>query len=116
MAGKQGAVAMGINHDGLMMVKASLCRNIEDVGRAAASLSPGQLAMQVDEIRRTARDHGLAALADVAHALETALARSGGSVMLAPYLDAMRDAAECEDADPAIISTYLAAISQRLYY
>jgi hypothetical protein len=106
---------MGFNQDSLLIIKAQLCGQIDVLSENLPMAEVGSFAAQVDDIRRTARANGLAALADLAHALETALARSPCSNTVRPYLDAMRDATECESADPATTSAYLAMVSQRLH-
>jgi hypothetical protein len=106
---------MGIKQDSLLMVKAQICGQIDVLTEHLPLAQAGSFAAQVDDIRRTAHDNGLSAVADIAHALETALARSAGVNTVRPYLEAMRDATECQSADPSIISAYLASISQRLH-
>jgi hypothetical protein len=106
---------MGINQDALMMARARLCDTIDGIAADIAHVPAARLVQQVDDIRRTARDYGFDAVAELAHRLESAMARSDGAVTVLPYLEAMRDAAGCERADPAVAATFLAAVGQRLH-
>ncbi len=106
---------MGINQDALLTIKAQLCDGIDQIAGDLSHVPAARLVQQVDDIRRTARTYGFAVVADLAHALESAMARSSGAITILPYLDAMRDATGCESADPAIANAYLASVSQRLH-
>jgi hypothetical protein len=106
---------MGINQDALMLVKAQLCDRIDQIASDLSRLSAGRLVQQIDDIRRTARDYGLVPVAEIAHSLESAMARSGGAITVMPYLEAMRDATGCESSDQATASAYLASVNQRLH-
>ena len=106
---------MGINQDALLTIRAQLCDRIDRIAQELSHVPAARLVQQVDDIRRTARDYGMAVVADLAHALESAMARSDGAITILPYLDAMRDATGCESADPAIANAYLASVSQRLH-
>ena len=106
---------MGFAADALMQVRAQLCDRIDRIASEMAHLSPSQLACQIDELRRTARDHGMLPLEELARGLESALSGSEGGVMVLPFLESMRDAVGCERIDAAAAQSYLAAVNQRLY-
>jgi hypothetical protein len=106
---------MGIESDALLRVRADLCDRIDALAEQALKIQAGQIALAVDGIRRVAREYGLDAVADMAHSLESAMARSDGAVTVRCYLDAMRDMIGCEALAPEAAQTWLASINQRLY-
>ena len=106
---------MGINQDALLLVKAQLCERIDRIAEGLSHFPAAHLVQQIDDIRRTARDYGMTAVADIAHGLESAMAQSEGAITVLPYLEAMRDATGCENADASISVAFLASVNQRLY-
>lgn len=105
---------MSLGTDARDAVKADLCGRIDRLAGELAHMTPSRLAFAVDDIRRTACDHDLRALAALARGLESAIAMSGGAAMVLPYLEAMSDAAGCDSVDPAIAASYLASVGVRL--
>ncbi len=99
----------------LMQARSQLCDRIDRIASELHDLTLGQLAGQIDDIRRLARENGLLPLESLARGLERALAASDGGVMVGPYLETMRDAAGCERVDAAAAQSYLASVSLRLY-
>jgi hypothetical protein len=106
---------MGIENEALLKVRADLCDRIDALAEQALKLRAGQVATAVDGIRRVARDYGFDAVAEIAHSLESAMARADGAVLARPYLDAMRDLIGCETIAPHAAQAWLASIHQRLY-
>ncbi len=106
---------MGINQDSMLMVKAQLCDRIDRIADQLGHIPVYRIAREVDDIRRTARDHGMDVVADLAHGLETALATSQGAVTVTPYLESMRDAVACEAVSPDNAQSFLAMVNQRLW-
>ncbi len=106
---------MGVNQDALMTVKAQLCERIDRIAGEVGHMSAARIAGEVDGIRRTATDYGIDSIADLAHALESAMAQSGSVMAIHSYLDAMRAATECERIDHATASQFMASVGQRLY-
>ena len=94
---------------------AQLCRRIELLTAALPDYPVARLAGEVDEIRRLALGHGLDTVADIARSLESALAISDGCTIVLPFLEKMREAAECGQLYPGASQAFLAAINQRLY-
>lgn len=88
--------------------------------RIDALLAPGRapsvagLCGEIDQVRRLARRHGVATVADLASALETAMARGGRGPIVESYLALMREAAGCERIDAGASAAWLAAASVRL--
>jgi hypothetical protein len=105
---------MGMNQDALLTVRAQLCDRIDRIAEHVGRTPSGRLAQEIDDIRRQARDYGLAAVADLAHGLESALARSEGAITVLPYLELMRDAVGCDPLDAQASQTFLAMVNQRL--
>lgn len=106
---------MGIAKDALMQAQAQLCERIDQLVIELPHLSLSRLAHEIDELRRIAGNHGLAPVVEIAHRLESELATSRGGLMVASFLETMRDAVGCERLDASATQTYLAAINQRLY-
>ncbi len=105
---------MGIAVEAMMQVRGGLCDRIDRIARELPHLTLGQLCSGIDDIRRTALDHGLDPLAQLARGLESALADSGRGALVLPWLDTMRDAAGCERLDNEAGAIYLAAINVRM--
>lgn len=103
-----------MTQDRLLAVKAQLCERIDRIADQVGHIQSGRLAQEIDEIRRTARDSGLQPVADLAHGLESALARSEGAITVLPYLDTMREAVSCEAYDDQASISFLAMVNQRL--
>lgn len=106
---------MGYAADALMQVKSQLCDRIDRIASEMPHLSTSQLAHQIDDVRRIARDNGLLPLEELARGLESALSGSEGGIMVLPFLESMRDAVGCERIDAAAAQSYLASVNQRLY-
>lgn len=106
---------MGINQDALLTIKAQLSDRIDRIAEQIGHMPAGRLTHEIDDIRRMARDYGFQAVADLAHALESAMAQSEGSVTVLPYLDSMRDAVGCDALDDSTGASFLAVVNQRLY-
>ena len=106
---------MAIESDALLSVRAELCDRIDALAEQVLRIRSGQIAHAVDEIRRTAREYGLDAVADMAHSLESAMAGADGAVTVRSYLDAMREMIGCEALAPDAAQAWLASINQRLY-
>jgi len=98
-----------------MAVRSALCERIERIALELPHMSAGRLAFAVDDIRRIARDNNMRALADLARSLESAIAVTSGATIVLPFLEAMSDAAGCDDADPAIGQSLLASVGLRLH-
>jgi len=97
------------------IVRADLCARIDRLAAELPHLKPGRLAFAVDDIRRAARDHGFYPVADLARGLESAIASSGGTTIVLPYLEAMSDAASCGQQGAETSRAYLASVGLRLH-
>lgn len=106
---------MGIAKEALMQVQAQLCERIDRLASDLPHLTISRLAHEIDALRQIADCHGLIPVVEIAHRLESELANSRGGLMVASFLETMRDAVGCERLDAAATQAYLAAINQRLY-
>jgi hypothetical protein len=112
----QNGGKMGINQDGLLMVKARISDQIDGIAAdVAASRGALDLTQRLESLRQTAADHGLITLSRIAGQCASASAGGAGRVAFQPWISALRDALGCsaEDADAA--RTLSALVSQRLY-
>jgi hypothetical protein len=89
---------MGLGAEAKLAVKAGLCDRIDRLARELPHIDACRLASVVDEIGRIARDNDLRQLADLARGLENAIVDSGGAAMVLPFLEAMGDAIDDDDA------------------
>ncbi|QHL89975.1 hypothetical protein GVO57_02950 [Sphingomonas changnyeongensis] len=99
---------------GLDQACARICAEIDGLAGIAGRVAPALLCARIDGIRRTARDYGLHPVADLAHALESAMAAGGARGLVGSYLDLMREAARCGRTDREASQIYLAAAQVRL--
>lgn len=93
-------------------VRAELRARIDAI--AAARLDPAGLCTRVDTVRQLARSHGFLPVADLAHALESAIAGGARGPLVDTYLSLMHDAAGSDRSDAAARDAWLAAANVRL--
>lgn len=105
---------MGCAENGLMAVRAGLLDRIEAIEAVLPALAPADIVNRVDEVRRLAREAGLEALSDMAHGVESVLARHGSVDAIAPCIAALRDAVGCETLDQRSVGAWLASLGLRL--
>lgn len=106
---------MGLNADTRAIVRAQLADRIDMLGREFSHLSQSRIAFAVDDIRRDARSAQLDTLAKLASGLERAMATSGGTAVIMPYLEAMGDALDCDSLPAAAQTSLLASVGVRLH-
>lgn len=94
--------------------RARIGHDLDRLAEELPMLNVGRLACAVDDIRKSARAHHFGVVAELASGLERAMAKSASMFVVRPYLDAMRDAVECDSMDPAVAASYLASINVRL--
>ncbi len=104
---------MGINEGGMMTMRASVLRLIEQLEAALDQLTPCEIAGQVDRIRQLSKEANMLALADMAHGVETILAWGPGQPVLQPWISALKEAAGCEALDENAVQSWLAALGMR---
>jgi hypothetical protein len=106
---------MGMGNDARLVVKGELSNRIDRLARELPHMSSSSLAFAIDDIRRTATNHDLRPLAELARGLENAISESSGATMVLPFLEAMSDAVTCDSIDPAVAASFLASVSLRLH-
>jgi len=99
-------------HDG--DVRAELAQRIAALDLRVAGAPAGDLAEDLDAIRRIAQAAGLQPAVSVAHVLETALARGERGALIHGWLGMLNEAVGCDRADGPACDAYVAACSVRL--
>jgi len=95
-------------------VQSELAARIGMIGARAAGQRIGDIATEIDTIRRIAHRHGLFPAVAVTQALESALARGERGALIQGWLSILGDAVGCERHDRAACETFAAACSVRL--
>jgi hypothetical protein len=106
---------MGMEADGMMLVRAELCERLASLQAAARRLNPRDFAKSVAGIKSLAAAYGLTPVVRVAEALERAAAEGRGACPRALYLGRLQDAIGCEPMDERAAEAMLASVSIRLY-
>ena len=105
---------MDIASETRTIARLQLAQRIDAVARECLSMTPARLAFAVDDIRREAYTCRFAAVAALASGLERAMARSAGSTIVIPFLQAMGDAVASDDDTPGAATAWLGAVGMRL--
>ena len=100
--------------EGSGLVRDDLVARIDAMDRRAHRLKPGELAYELESIRRIAARHGIGPAVTVAHALDTALARGERGPLVHGWLAILRDAVGCGETDAHAHETFAAACTVRL--
>ena len=95
-------------------VQSELAARIGMIGARAAGQRVGDIATEIDAIRRIAHRHGLFPAVAVTQALESALARGERGALIQGWLSILGDAVGCDRHDRAACETFAAACSVRL--
>ena len=95
-------------------IRADLVARIDAMDRHADRLRPGELACELEAIRRIAARHGIGSAMTVVHALDTALSRGERGALVHGWLAILRDAVGCTVTTQAAADTYAAACAVRL--
>jgi len=98
-----------------LLARARLLDQIDLLAAGVNRVSATAFVHQVDEIRCAAQQSRYPHIAELARGLERTLADSASTVRTLAYIDAMRDALECAQAEPHMAQAFLASINQRLY-
>jgi predicted transcriptional regulator len=106
---------MSVKCETSLLARARLLDQIDALADRLPRASHAQIAQAVDKIRSDAQHSQLIAVAEVARGMERALAGARSLHFATPFIDAMRDLAGCERAEPQVAEAFLASISQRLY-
>ncbi len=111
---RKGETPMTTPFDLACPFRSQLADRIESVTRSLPGWPAHRIAGEIDDIRRTATEHGLATVARLARVLEHRLGEAGGAVTARPFLEAMRDAVHGDTSGEDLSALYLAALGQRL--
>lgn len=105
---------MATRGDGLALVRAGLCERVDGLARSLPARPGPALFEQIAALGATAAEYGFQPLAELAGALTAALGSGARAPTVRLYLEAMRDAAGCERADPAAGEALMASVGLRL--
>ena len=105
---------MGLEADGMMLVRAELCERLMSLQTMAKRLSARDFMESVEGIKRLAAAYGLTPVVRVAEALERSMAEDRGACPRALYLGCLQDAIGCERLEESAAQAMLASISIRL--
>jgi hypothetical protein len=94
--------------------RADLVQRIAALDLRASTGRAGDLAQDLDAIRRIAQAAGMQPAVSVAHVLDAALARGERGPLVHGWLEVLRDAVGCDRADQPTCDAYVAACSVRL--
>lgn len=103
-----------MKHDAMMIVRMNILNRIDGIAAQRGHITLARVCEEVDGIRHLARTYGLEAVERLASTLGTALALDGHGPVVLSYLDLRRDAADCQDAGPDVVTTIQAAAALRL--
>ncbi|CUS46098.1 MAG: hypothetical protein V4610_03435 [Pseudomonadota bacterium] len=95
-------------------IQSELAARIGMIGARAGGQRIGDIATEIDSIRRIAHRHGLFPAVAVTQALESALARGERGVLIQGWLSILGDAVGSDRHDRAACETFAAACSVRL--
>lgn len=108
---------MAMIQDALETIMTQLDRQIGQLASTCQGRTTGQIAEELDSIRIAARDNGLYGIAEMSHALESALGRIGGpsgaQALLTPWLDAMHGLLAHDPANVGAARSWMAALSHQ---
>lgn len=91
-----------------------LAARIDELDRRAYRMMPGDMASELEQVRRIAARHGMIPAVTVVHALDSMLARGDYRSMVHDWLSILRDAVGCGANDDRTVETFAAACSVRL--
>jgi hypothetical protein len=107
-----------MEHDSHMLVRSELLALIGALEPQMVHFHPVRFLMQLDQIRRTAVQHGLDGVPSLISALETAISRlsdnAGGVLVVQNYVEAMHEALECDSLNPAMTEALMAHVALRM--
>ncbi len=106
---------MGVGAETILATKAQLCEQIDRISAEMSGFTARQMAFQIDDVRRMARDCGMFPVEELARSLERALSGGQSCAVANPFLHSMREALSGDRIDAAAAQSYLAAVNQRLY-
>lgn len=100
--------------DAMTLVRDDLLARIDAIDRRADRLRPGEMAYELEAIRRIANRHGIGPAITVVHALDGALSRGERGPLVHGWLAILRDAVGSNGSVPHAADIYAAACAVRL--
>ncbi|MES2336742.1 MAG: hypothetical protein V4537_01445 [Pseudomonadota bacterium] len=100
--------------EGGAIVRADLVARVDAMDRRADRLRPGELAYELENIRRIAARHGIGPAITVVHALDSALSRGERGPLVHGWLAILRDAVGSTVCTQQASDTFAAACAVRL--
>ena len=95
-------------------IRIDLVARIDAMNIRAGHFHPGDLAAELEHVRRIAAAHGIGPAVTVVQALDSALSRGERGPLIQGWLAILRDAVGCETPDARACETYAAACTVRL--
>ena len=105
---------MHMDHDGMLLVRAELCEQLEALQKAAAKIAVRDLVQRIGAIRTMASAYGLTPVVCIAEALERTIKAEPRGCLAGLYFDRLRDAIGCDRLDDDASQALLASVSIRL--
>lgn len=109
---------MKYDHDQLLMVRAELFELCETLRMTAFDANPVQFLMRLEQLRATAAQHGLSAIAEIASTFEAALHRvrghGSGAHIVDNFESILEDAIGIAHLHPQASEALLASVAIRL--
>jgi hypothetical protein len=94
-------------------IRAELAAKVAAIGMRVERATRGELASDLESIRRIAAAHGMTPAVTVVHALDSALSRGERGPLLRGWLAILSDAVNCERHDGQAVATFAAACTVR---
>lgn len=95
-------------------IRAELAARVDSITARAAIARPGEIAIELETVRRIAHRSGIRPAVTVIHALDSALARGEHGALVQGWLAVLRDAVDCDFAESSADTLFAAACSVRL--
>ncbi|MBR0553278.1 hypothetical protein [Stakelama marina] len=95
-------------------IRAELAARVDSITARAPATHPGEIALELETIRRIAHQNGIRPAVTVIHALDSALARGECGALVQGWLAILRDAVDCDFAEASADTLFAAACSVRL--
>ena len=100
--------------DAMTLVRDDLVARVDAIDRRADRLRPGEMAYELEAIRRIANRHGIGPAITVVHAIDSAVSRGERGPLVHSWLAILRDAVGSTGASKHASETYAAACAVRL--
>lgn len=113
-----GGIAMDIDHDRQMLIRAELSDLLEALRLTNFESSPLQFLVRLEAIRQTANAHQFVAVAEIASMFEASMQRvieyGGADSVVSSFTGILDDAIGCTQLSPSVTQALLASVAVRL--